>query len=246
MLFNHKALFISLAAILVIVLIYVLSTPNHNQEEVEEGGTLQENVVSGKETAVDSVPPEDTKESVSANAGRKQQIQDKIETLQGLLDDEEKHGEALKLALSMAETGDAEQKLAAIGTFNWVGGHEAKTALVALLDTGGLVSENAASTLIHLFQEDAQKQEVLFDEEVFVSALDKLAAADRDALFIILGGYSVEKAAPVLIKLMDSQNDAVRNQAFETFESMAEGAEIASKADAEIWLKKHLEGNTVE
>ena len=94
--------------------------------------------------------------------------------------------------------------------------------------------------MIHLFQEDAQDSERTFDEEAFIAALDKMEETERDALFVMLNGYPVETAAPVLINLMDSQNEALRNQVFETFESMAEGTEITSKADAEEWLKKFL------
>ncbi|MBQ7177018.1 MAG: hypothetical protein IJS08_06355 [Victivallales bacterium] len=207
------------------------------QEEVDN--KPHENVVSGNGPAVIPVPAEGAKDNGKVSDERIQQKQEKLETLQALLDDDDKHGEALKLALSMAETGDAEQKEAAIEAFNWIGGHEARITLVKLLDTGESVSENAASALIHLFQEDAQKQEEPFDEEAFASALDKLVEADRDALFIILGSYPVETAAPVLIHLMDSQNEAIRDQAFETFGSVAEGMEIQTKADAEKWFAKY-------
>ena len=246
LLFNNKNVFyFVLAGILILVLVYVLSNRNQDLDTQEEGGSQQahqQNAASGNEPLV---IPVDTKGTGYAEK-RAQQKQEKLDALQALLDDEEKHGEALKLALSMADTGDDEQKNAAIETFNWIGGHEAKVALVKLLDTGGSVTENATSALIHLFQEDAQKQEEPFDEEAFVAALDKLVDADRDALFIVLSGYPVETAAPVLIKLMDTQNKAVREQVFETFESIAEGMTIANKADAEKWFKNYLAENIEE
>ena len=162
------------------------------------------------------------------------------------MDDEETHGEAMKLALSLAETGDAEQKVAAIETFNWIGGHEAKMALTKLLTIGGAVSENATTALHHLFLEDAQDSEKPFDEEAFSAAVLQLSGANRDALFIILGGYPVETAAPILIKLMDSKDESLRELVFETFSSMAEGTEISTREAAEKWLAKYRTDNKAE
>ncbi|MBR4675236.1 MAG: hypothetical protein IKP00_12285 [Victivallales bacterium] len=246
--FLHKnnLSFVFLFGIIILALLFLLNKQNHESEVVKGGSDepiqntkteSQENTVLGSNTEINQEKPRGERDAGITYEEKKRQ---KLESLQALLDDEEKHDEALKLALSMVDKGDAEQKLAAIETFNWIGGHEAKMALVALLDYGGIVSENATSSLIHLFQEDAQDSERTFDEEAFIAALDKMEETERDALFVMLNGYPVETAAPVLINLMDSQNEALRNQVFETFESMAEGTEITSKADAEEWLKKFL------
>ena len=246
MLFNNKNIFFFvLAGILILVLICFLNKQNHSLDE-GDNHQVQENAGTGNAPLVIPENAESTGDAGKVRDGKAQQKQEKLEKLQALLDDEEKHEEALKLALSMVEKGDAEQKNAAIETFSWIGGHEAKVALVKLMDIGGMVSASATSALIHLFQEDAQKQEEPFDEEAFVAALDKLVEADRDALFVVLSGYPVETAAPVLINLMDSQNEAVREQVFETFESMAEGTTIANKADAEKWFKNYLAENREE
>ena len=116
-------------------------------------------------------------------------------------------------------------------------------ALVTQLDYGGNVTENATHALIHLFQDDAQDTERSFDEEAFVAALDLLGETEREALFIILCGYPTVDCASVLISLMDSQDEGIRKLAFESFESVAEGIEIQTKAEAEEWLKKHIAEN---
>lgn len=235
--------------IILALLIFLQNNSNHESGGGEgEGDNLGQNAktVSQGNTVTDNSAENSPKKTGGPHDGGmtyEEKKQQKLEKLQALLDDEEQHDEALKLALSMVETGDAEQKIAAIETFNWIGGHDAKMALVALLDYGGVVSENAVSALIHLFQEDAQDSEKTFDEEAFVAALSKTEETNRDALFVVLNGYPMETAAPVLINLMESQNEAVRKQVFETFESMAEGTEITSKADAEEWLKNYLAEN---
>ncbi len=176
------------------------------------------------------------------NSITKERIRENLETLQKLLDDEETQEEALELALKMSEA-DYEQRIAAIDALNWIGGHEAKMALVKQLDYGGNVTENAMQALVHQFQDDAQDTEHAFDEEAFVAALYLLGETERKALFIILCGYPTGDCARVLITLMDSQDEGIRKLAFESFESVAEGMEIQTKADAEEWLKNYLAEN---
>ena len=236
-------------AILILVLVFFL---NRTSSDIVEGPEQPP-----QPTAPGLVRPnEDVKPVENGQSGQSGSLDSKIDNqsdkaqslkkLQSLLDDEETHDEALKLALELADRGDAEQKLAAIETFNWVGGHEAKMALAKLLATGGAVTENASSALQHLFLEDAQDSSKPFDEEAFTAAVLELRNEDLDALFIVLGGYPVETQAPVLIKLMDTQNESLRELVFETFVSMAEGEEITTKEAAEKWLEKHKAENKAE
>ena len=238
------------AAILILVLVILLNRQNGAEGEDPEV------VLPGKTSpAVQSNGGEDP--AANANDGQKTEgipsgekkltaKEQSLKTLQSLMDDEETHGEAMKLALTLAETGDAEQKVAAIETFNWIGGHESKMALTKLLTFGGIVTENATAALQHLFLEDAQDSEKPFDEEAFSAAILQLSGTSRDALFIILGGYPVETAAPILIRLMDSKDDSLRELVFETFSSMAEGEEISTKDAAEKWLAKYRTDNKAE
>ena len=238
------------AAILILVLVYMLNRQNGAGEEGPEapqpgktspvvqsnaGGEPVANTVSGQQT-----------EGLSSNGKKRTAKEESLEKLQALMDDEEKHEEAMTLALTLAETGDADQKVAAIETFNWIGGHEAKMALTKLLPIGGLVTENATSALQHLFLEDAQDSSKPFDDEAFSATVLQLNEANRDALFLVLGGYPVETQAPVLIKLMDTQDESLRELVFETFSSMADGEEITSKAEAEKWLAKYRADNKAE
>ncbi len=179
---------------------------------------------------------ENSEERVSKSMQRRDQS---LVRLQELLDDEEKHEEALKMALEMVGKS-YEQKLAAIDALNWIGGHEAKMGLVSLLQVGGAVTTNSIHALQHLFLEEAQDDSKPFDAEAFYAAIELLEETDRDSLLVILLGYPVEQAAPVVIKLMDSTNEDIRRQAFDSFETIAEGTEVASKAQAEDWLRDYL------
>ncbi len=237
------------AAILILVVVYMLNRQN-GAEKDGPSGPQPGNTSSITQTNGGVEPTANTEAAQPGTlSGKDKKLTEKeqsLKTLQALLDDEDKHEEALQLALKLAETGDAEQKVAAIETFNWIGGHESKMALTKLLTIGGTVTENSTSALHHLFLEDAQYSDKPFDEEAFTASVLQLNGADREALFIVLGGYPVETQAPVLIKLMDNQDEALRELAFEYFSSMAEGEEITNKEAAEKWLAKYKADNKAE
>lgn len=236
-------------AIIILVLVVMLNRQNgagEGEVEVHQPGktspVVQPN--GGEEPAANT----NGGQQAGIQSGNKELTakEQSLKNLQSLMDDEEKHEDAMKLALTLAETGDAEQKVAAIETFNWIGGHEAKMALTKLVPIGGLVTENAISALQHLFLEDAQDSSIPFDAEAFSAAVLQLTGADRDSLFIVLGGYPVETQAPVLISLMDTKDESLRELVFETFSSMAEGEEINSKVEAEKWVEKFKAENKTE
>ena len=210
-----------------------ITTPNEEVKPAENGKSGQAVTVSD----------ENTKQREKEESLKKLQA---LTDALGLEPSPEETQEALKLALDLAEKGDGEQKIAAIETLKWIGGHEAKMTMVNLLEFGGEVKENATAALQYTFTEDAQDSNIPFDTEAFSAAVLQLKGTDRDTLFVVLDGYPVETQAPVLIKLMDSQDEALREVVFEHFASMAEGEEITNKEAAEKWLAKYLADNKAE
>ncbi len=165
-----------------------------------------------------------------------------INKLQELLDDEEKHDEALEQALKMVKAGDADQVLAALDAFRWLGGRESKKALVELIGQGGDLASRATEILQSIFQADAIDDDRDFDTDVWIDAFNALPdEAEREAFLILLTLNPTEICAPVLIKLwQDSQDNDVKDMLKEYFESIAEGEEILNANEAQKWLDNYL------
>ena len=237
-------IYASLVVLIILGLMFVINRNEPETSEHEVEPTPRNIAETAKPTTVVDNPQNGGKVAETENAEAALRRQN-LRRLQDLLDDDESPAETIKLALEMSKL-DSEQKLAAIDAFNWIGGHESKMALVTLLKGGGEVRERAINSLTHLFQEDAMDADKPFDEDAFLSSLDYLGEADREALFIALDAYPVKEEARILIRTMDSENEEVRNLAFEHFESLAEGAEIRSKEEAEKWLENFVKKNADE
>ena len=177
--------------------------------------------------------------------------QQEISKLQELLDDEDKHEEALKQALKMSREGDADQILSALDAFRWLGGREAKIALVELIKNGGDISSRAIETLQSIFQTDVVDDDRDFDVDIWLDAFNALPDdAEREAFLILLTSNPPDISAPALIQLWQATHDNdIKDMLKEYFEGIAEGEEILNVEDARKWFdayKREQENNDNE
>ena len=246
---NKKiGLIVILIAIIVLALFFLIDkssnvVPNQDGKEIvtdaPSASTATKpgsNVIDGPKTGIVS-DIDSSKVTPVSPASEKE-----INKLQELLDDDEKHEAALEQALKMVKAGDADQILAALDAFRWLGGRESKIALVELISQGGDLASRATEILQSIFQADAIDDDRDFDTDVWIDAFNVLPDdAEREAFLILLTLNPTEICAPVLIKLwQDSQDNDVKDMLKEYFESIAEGEEILNVNEAQKWLDNYL------
>ncbi len=165
-----------------------------------------------------------------------------IDTLQELLDDEDRQTEALAKAIQMAEKGDDYQIIASIGAFTWLGGHDAMSSLAKIIkQRRGEISKYASDSLQALFQEQTIDDEQPFDTEIWKDVIKVIHDdGERNAYFVLLTSNPVNVAAPVLIDLWrESKDDEdTSDLCKEYLESMAEGKELETPEETEEWLEE--------
>lgn len=191
-----------------------------------------------------------------------------VQELQDLLDDDNKHQEALAKALAMTK-GSIREQIAAIDAFRWLGGRKAMEALIQLRNEAyALVADEAGNVLNHLLSESIYKggirrddipddgivllDEGLYDDELkdddqrpdAALWLDAIQQAPddnaREALLIILSAYPVDQSVPILLQLFDSPDATVRDSAQEYLQSITGGEEILTREEGEEWLAKAI------
>ena len=165
-----------------------------------------------------------------------------IDTLQELLDDEDRQTEALAKAIQMAEKGDDYQIIASIGAFTWLGGHDSMSSLAKIIkQRRGEISKYASDSLQALFQEQTIDDEQPFDTEIWKDVIKVIHDdGERNAYFVLLTSNPVNVAAPVLIDLWrESKDDEdTSDLCKEYLESMAEGKELETPEETEEWLEE--------
>lgn len=191
-----------------------------------------------------------------------------VQELQTLLDDDSTRQEALVKALGMVNGSIREQE-AAIDAFRWLGGRKAMRALIQLNHHAtATVADEAGNVLNHLlsqglYTDGIRRDEipddgiVILDEGLYDDELNdenqrpdealwleaiQLAADNntRDGLFIILSAYPLDQSMPVLLKLLDSPDTAIRNSALEHVHAIAGNDDIFTRQQGEEWLAKAI------
>lgn len=164
----------------------------------------------------------------------------KILELQTLLDEEETEGRALNFALGMLNNSDA-QRFAAMDALSWIGGREAKAALVKQLKTGSnQVAVRASEVLRDLFAKELNEEHDEFDGDIILAAINATAdESEREAYFVLLTAHVPEDCVPVLMELLDSSNKNIQELAIEYMTSVASGEDITTREQAAQWLDKY-------
>ncbi|MDQ0288441.1 hypothetical protein [Oligosphaera ethanolica] len=188
-----------------------------------------------------------------------------VQELQDLLDDEDKHDEALQKALAMCN-GSAVQQLAAIDAFRWLGGRKAMKSLIGLRNNAYLaVADEAGRVLTHLltesnnqggnrhdsdipddglvildegvYEEDPLGDEQHADLETWILALTEAPSPEaREELLLILSTYAVDQSVPILLELFDNPNEALREAVRQILTSITGQEEILDREQVVNWF----------
>ena len=172
-----------------------------------------------------------------------------IVKLQSLLDDDERHDEALDLALKMSK-GNRAERAASLDTFLWVGGPKSVKALMASRNDTGAIRERANDILQHLLQQELHESNQeeksdsnLFELDDWFQLLDGNENADEaNAYLMLLTSFDIETAAPVLIKLLETDNPDNQARAREYLEFISSGLSLNTPDQAREWLEKYKRG----
>ncbi len=167
----------------------------------------------------------------------------KITRVHKLLDNEDTHQDALKLAIELSK-GNEEERAAALDVFLVVGGAESVKALIPMIKSkteGEESAERADLTLRDLIQRNMFEDSRLIDEDTWMEIID--AQESEDALgeyLTLLTSFDVKEAVPVLLKLFDASDPSRKKLASEYMEFVAGGETIATKEQAEAWFQNYL------
>lgn len=214
------------------------------------------------ETAAPSVAPSvtdtaDAAQSVTSETDRErrtaaqekllEEASQNIVKLQSLLDDNERHEEALELALKMSQ-GNRTERAASLDTFLWVGGPKSVKALLALRHDTGEIRERANEVMNHLIQQNLHedKGELLTADDWF-SLLDGNPDSDEaNSYLTLLAAFDVATAAPVLIRLLESESETNRERAKEYLEFISNGESLTTVEEARKWYEKYQKERQAE
>lgn len=174
-----------------------------------------------------------------------------IVKLQSLLDDNERHDEALELALKMSK-GNRAERAASLDTFLWVGGPKSVKALLELRNDTGAIRERVNDILQHLLQQELQVSNSedksdsdgdLFELDDWFQLIDSNENVDEaNAYLMLLTSFDIETAAPVLIKLLETDNPDNQARAREYLEFISNGLSLNTPEQAREWLEKYKRG----
>lgn len=239
---------IAIAVVLVII-------PNNTEEE--ESQSSSENTIGSESVHGESVaaPSPTTIMPSGLSAEKKQELlkrtAENITRLQALLDDDDRHEEALDLALKMSK-GNRTERAASLDTFLWVGGPRSVKALISLRHDTPEISDRANDVLQHLLQQELHESSngeetssSLFDMDDWFQLLDSNENVDEaNAYLMLLTSFDIETAAPVLIKLLETDNPDNQARAREYLEFISNGLSLNTPEQAREWLEKYKRGET--
>ncbi|MBP5640141.1 MAG: hypothetical protein J6X55_11725 [Victivallales bacterium] len=173
------------------------------------------------------------------NGENTQPPSEKVLRVRQLLDDENAHQEALKLAIELS-TGNEEERTAALEVFQWVGGKESINALIPMLKKGTESAKNADLTLKHLIQQNMFEDSTLVDTDTWMEIINSLDSNEAiDEYLTLLTSFDVKEAVPVLLRLFDSENPTRQKQAKEYMEFVSGGETFTSKEQATAWFEAY-------
>lgn len=242
-----KSIVIFALFLLMMVVVIVLPKQKSGEDEPAPAAAAAPSVAVKPAPSVPAVPQE-----ASRDAAQEQLLAESsqnIVRLQSLLDDEEKHGEALELALKMSK-GNRAERAASLDTFLWIGGPKSIKALISLHRDVPEISERSSDILQHLMQQHQQETDGQGSTEDPWFALDDWFQllngnendAEADAFLQMLSAFDIEIAVPVLIRLLET-NDAVNQaRAKEYLEFVSNGESLETVEQAKAWLEKYRQG----
>ena len=155
--------------------------------------------------------------------------------------------EALELALKMSQ-GNRAERAASLDTFLWVGGPKSVKALLALRHDTGEIRERANEVMNHLIQQNLHedKGELLTADDWF-SLLDGNPDSDEaNSYLTLLAAFDVATAAPVLIGLLESENETNRERAKEYLEFISNGESLTTVEEARKWYETYRKEHQAE
>ena len=245
---SQLSIIVGMIAIAIVMIIIPKGTDNEEQqfspEDVREVQSAHSVRIAPSPT---SIMPS------GLTADKKQELlkrtAENITRLQTLLDDDDRHDEALNLALKMSK-GNRVERAASLDTFLWVGGPKSVKALLSLRRDTPEISDRANDILQHLLQQElhGSNQEEKSDSNLFelddwFQLLDGNENADEvNAYLMLLTSFDIETAAPVLIKLLETDNPDNQARAREYLEFISSGLSLNTPDQAREWLEKYKRG----
>lgn len=243
--------FSAVALVILVVLGFILLDNRHGNEPAETAGGSQmmpevavQQETNGGETAPTDVKAETTARQDSNKKGSSLRVTGSERSIQlsKLLDDDATHGDALNLALELAENGNYNEKLDALSAFAWLGGKAAMDKSIKLISAGDTVGARADQVVSHLIQENLMTGEPLMDLASWKALFNNLSdETEIDSYMILLSGYSLEESFPVLLELAESGREKISKAAKEYLSSVAFGREFENVEDARKWYKQYQE-----
>ncbi len=164
----------------------------------------------------------------------------KITRVHKLLDNEDTHQDALKLAIELSK-GNEEERAAALDVFLVVGGPESVKALIPMVKSKTESAGRADLTLRDLIQQNMFEDSRLIDEDTWMEIIDAQESENAIGEYLtLLTSFDVKEAVPVLLKLFDASDPSRKKLASEYMEFVAGGETIATKEQAEAWFQNYL------
>ncbi len=249
---NKRLKTIGIFALVIAVAIIVVLLPKQKEASPAEEAALSvaPSVADTPEVALSESGETDEERARRRAAAQEKLLEEasqNIVKLQSLLDDNERHDEALELALKMSQ-GNRAERAASLDTFLWVGGPKSVKALLALRHDTGEIRERANEVMNHLIQQNLHedKGELLTADDWF-SLLDGNPDSDEaNSYLTLLAAFDVATAAPVLIRLLESENETNRERAKEYLEFISNGESLTTVEEARKWYETYRKEHQAE
>ncbi len=178
--------------------------------------------------------------TIAAQPANELEREQRIVRLREMLDHEEDHKDALKLAIELSK-GTEEERTAALDVFRWVGGPESVKALIPMLKSNTDSAKAADMTLRDLIQQNMFEDSSLLNVDTWMDIINAQDSNDTIGEYLtLLTSFDVKEAVPVLLKLFDSENPSRTKLACEYMEFVAGGETITTKDQAEAWYQNYL------
>jgi len=227
------------------------NTPPETHQGATAPSTLQDNNLpqGGSRpdlaTPLSATPPADkTPPPIAATTPAPNKEHATVSALQELLDDDAKHTQARVMAMTMAVTGSDYEQLEAVNALRWLGGQDAQKTLVKVMASAGEeAATEARYVLMHLLTEDLiTDSPAPFDPSLWKEAIEAAGdESEQEAFMVLLGAHPPRHAVPVLLDLLESDDDNLKQLAQEHLEANTSGEEITTREQGEEWLTEHLE-----
>ncbi|MBR0457912.1 MAG: HEAT repeat domain-containing protein [Victivallales bacterium] len=229
---------IGIGALAAVVIIAVIAL-QFSSEPVEKEPSQVENAKTEAKTEK-AVTSQKNGKSQSKEEREARAEQNKERLLELMDDAEENHDAALELAMQMAETGTNEEKLDAVRCFEWFGDTKSVKGLLTVIQgTTGDLQKEGRQSLQHILARSNYDEDGL-DKESWLSVIQN--DSDPEALshyFHLLGTLDNPKSVPILMELLDSENEDIKKEAQELISSIASGDEILTRKEAEAWWQTY-------